>query len=224
MRITAGAHTGGGLDFRVDKGAKSMTMLTLHTYDSGTTIAASQVPFVVENITAAEQLAVIWLQQVSDKLKSYENDTHFDQLYGSLNGAVNLFNKLPSGIPAISIGGSDMDNQILAASGNYASEYFELIVAIDSAGNIFTTHFTIAHQATSVQDAGYGFRLVYQTTQGQASPNNNGAGGFSNVGVGGISSASPRCTNRGASFTPSTASSSAAFPILFMPVTVQLNY
>lgn len=211
--------TAGGLDLRVDKSKPHSRFLLLHTW-SNDLITADMVPWVVADIAAAEHLAILWLQILTDKLKGLENDNHWDQLYGTLNLASGILAKKPASVPQLPTGTPDMDNAI--GTGNYGSEYFELIVGKDTSNNIYTCHFAVGNFVNDAATASYTYRLIFQTTRNQANPNNLGSTGFSNQPLNtAISSAAPRCTQRPSSFNINTVSSSAAFPIMLTEVLVQ---
>jgi len=183
---------------------------------SGATVQAANVPWVVADQADADRLAAYWIQQLTTFFKDLENDNCYDQLIGAIPSASGIASKLAVGTVAVAPSAStDMDNIFsFASSSTYAGEWFELVVGANAAGTVlYTMWFNIALVAPSSGDASsmYPFRMVFQTAPDQS------LSSFPTTAVGSIASVAPRTTARATSFTAAV----SAFLLCAEPVSVE---
>lgn len=181
---------------------------------AATTVVAANVPWVYADISEAERSLPYWIQELTTFFKNLENDNQFDQLIGAIPATFSI----PQGSWGVTpSSGTDMDNN-MGSGTTYASESFELIVGRNPAGTeIYTFGFTFTQFANAAYDSTclHPFRMIYQTTRGASA-------GFSGQTVTAIAGSTPRCTARSNSFTVGSYLSTG-FPLMFEPITLEIN-
>jgi hypothetical protein len=213
----AGVYAKCGFDFTVSTNPTRVYRdLIWCSSQSGATVQAANVPWVVADQADADRLAAYWIQQLTTFFKDLENDSSYDQLIGAIPSASGIASKLAVGTVAVAPSPStDMDNNVSFGTFlNYGGEWFELVVGANAAGTVlYTMWFNIALSAGSSSDAPamYPFRMIFQTTPNQT------LSSFPATAIGAISGAAPRTTARTTSFT----SPSGAFLLCAEPVSVE---
>ena len=188
----------------------SKTHQGLLFYIMGGTISASQVPFYASTLAQAESLAPYVVISFMNYVKNLENDTQFDQLYGSQLYNSSIFNYFPTGVTATAI---DVDENFgaLGSTSYLTSDYFRVVVASNGVDKLWTTS-VIKGIST---DNGYVTQWQYQVTSGETGAPSL-AGLFSTTPNG----SAMKCTEA-ASITGTTGQVGIVLPI---PLTVALNF
>ncbi len=201
---TATAYTKAGMDFtNATRPSRIFRDIVWMSSAGGSAITPSNVQFIAKDIDDAEKLAVYMLQQLVTFLKNLENDNQYDQMIGAWPANASLSSKLASGsFPATPSSGTDMDNTVtIAASANYATEWFELVVASSPDGaTVWTTWVNIALFGSSLDaQVTYPFRMVYQTARG------DNLTSFPTTSISSIAGTAPKCTARTSYTAPAAA-------------------
>lgn len=181
------------------------------------TINANNIPWVYANIEQAERSLPYWIQELTTFFKNLENDSQFDQLIGGIPSNFSI----PYGSWGVQPSQStDMDNIVVAGSGNYATEYFEFIVGRNpQKTEIYSFAFTFASFVGAnydVNNVANPFRIIYQTSRNIGNPN------FQNNSVTSISNSTPRCSQRPSSYQTSSYGT-PSFPLMFEPITIEID-
>jgi len=213
----ASGYTKCGFDFTVSTNPTRVYRdLIWCSSQSGATVQAANVPWVVADQADADRLAAYWIQQLTTFFKNLENDSTYDQLIGAIPSASGIASKLASGTVAVAPSPStDMDNNFAFGTGiNYGSEWFELVVGANAAGTqLYTMWFTFALVGSSATSADslFPFRMVFQTTANQTLTS------FPTTSIGSLSGAAPRTSARTTAYTPP----GGAFLLCAEPVSVE---
>ena len=188
----------------------SKTHQGLLFYIMGGTISANQVPFYASTLAQAESLAPYVVISFMNYVKNLENDSQFDQLYGSQLYNSSIFNYFPTGVTATAI---DVDENFgTAGSTSYlTSDYFRVVVASNGVDKLWTTSVIKAIST----DNGSVTQWQYQVTSGETGAPSL-AGLLSTVPTG-----NQMRVTEASSITGSTGNIGIVLPI---PLTVALNF
>ena len=210
-------YTKSGLDFTVSANPTRVYKDIFWTSsENPKTVLATNVPWLVADLAAADRLAAFWLQKLVTLLKNYFNDAQTDQIIGAWGSSSGMAAQLASGaFAAPPSAGTNMD----VAKGtptNYGARWYELIVGADSSGNLFTMGFTVALFSSASLDSTwqYPFKIIYQTVTEQASTAHNFSATSPFTVISGVA---PKCTTYATSFTTPT----DAYLICAEPVSIE---